>query len=41
MIQEALFTRLSGHSGLAALAGTRIYPLVIPQQSYGEVTRLP
>jgi hypothetical protein len=41
VIQEALFARLSGHSGVSALTGTRIYPLVIPQQSYDEVTRQP
>ena len=31
LIEEALFSRLSGHAGLAALVGDRIYPQVLPQ----------
>lgn len=31
MIQQALFTILSAHPGLSALVGSRIYPLILPQ----------
>lgn len=31
MIEEALVYRLKNHSGVAALVGTRVYPLTIPQ----------
>lgn len=41
MIQEGLFAYLSANAGVAALAGSRIYPLVIPQQSYREDSRMP
>lgn len=30
MIEEALFTRLSGFGGLTALVGTRVFPLKLP-----------
>ncbi len=30
-IEEALYSYLSGHAGLTNLVGTRIYPLVMPQ----------
>lgn len=32
-IEEALYTRLTGHSGTAALVGTRVYPNVLPQRA--------
>ena len=31
LIEEALFTRLSGFAGLVALVAARIYPVVLPQ----------
>lgn len=31
MIEQALYTILSGHAGLTALVGSRIYPLILPQ----------
>lgn len=31
-IEVALFSHLSTYAGVTALAGTRIYPLVLPQQ---------
>jgi hypothetical protein len=31
VIQEALYTRLTGFAGLSALAGTRIYAQLMPQ----------
>ncbi len=31
LIEEALFSRLSGHVGMAALVDDRIYPQVLPQ----------
>lgn len=30
-VEERLFSRLSGHVGLSALVGTRVYPVVAPQ----------
>ena len=30
-LEQALQTRLTGFSGLSALVGTRIYPLILPQ----------
>ena len=30
-IEDALYTRLSGHAGLSALIGDRIYPVKLPQ----------
>ncbi len=30
-IEDALYTRLSGHAGLSALVGDRIYPVKLPQ----------
>ena len=32
-IEEAIYSYLSGHAGLTALTGTRIYPLVMPQNT--------
>lgn len=32
MIEEALFSRLSGFAGLSSLVGDRIYPLKLPQK---------
>lgn len=32
-IESSLFTTLSGHAGLAALIGTRIYPVCLPQEA--------
>ena len=38
-IEEALYTRLSGHAGLTALVSTRIYPVKLPQNPvYPAVT---
>lgn len=31
MIEETLYSYLSGHAGLSALVGNRIYPVVAPQ----------
>jgi hypothetical protein len=31
VIDEALFTRLSGFAGLSSLVGSRIYPVMLPQ----------
>ncbi len=31
MIEDVLFARLSGFTGLAALVGARIYPIILPQ----------
>lgn len=31
VVEEALFTRLSGFAGLTALIAARIYPVVLPQ----------
>lgn len=31
-IEAALFSHLSTYAGVTALAGTRVYPLVLPQQ---------
>ena len=33
LIEEAIYSYLSGHAGLIALVGTRIYPLVMPQNT--------
>jgi hypothetical protein len=41
MIGEALFSHLTADAGVALLAGTRVYPLVIPQHVYNEATKLP
>ncbi len=30
-VEADLYTRLTGHAGLSALAGTRVYPQVAPQ----------
>lgn len=30
-LEDALYTRLTGHAGTAALVGTRVYPNVLPQ----------
>ncbi len=32
-IEEALYSYLKGYAGLAALVSTRIYPLILPQDS--------
>lgn len=38
-IEDALYTRLSGYSALSALVGTRIGPLLLPQnQTFPAVT---
>lgn len=41
MISDSLYYRLSNDAGVIAIAGTRIYPLVIPQQVYTESTKQP
>jgi len=41
MIQEALYAHLAADASVAALAGTRIYPLAIPQHVYNEASKLP
>lgn len=33
MIETTIYSTLSGHSGLVALVGTRVYPLKIPQNT--------
>ena len=40
MIQEALYAHLAADASVAALAGTRIYPLMIPQHVYNEASKL-
>ena len=41
MIEEGLYSHLSGNNTVAALVATRIYPNVIPQHAGGEQTKLP
>lgn len=41
MIEAGLFDHLSDDSGVTALVGTRIFPLVIPQRSAQTVLRHP
>ena len=41
MIQEGLFDHLTDDPSVAALAGERVYPLMIPQHVYNEATKLP
>ena len=41
MIQEGLYATLAGDAAVSALVGTRIYPLMIPQQVYTESTKQP
>lgn len=41
MIEKALYNKLRLNGGVAALASTRIFPLVIPQKVYSEVTKMP
>lgn len=41
MMQEGLFGYLTAQAGITALTGSRVYPLVIPQRSYDEVSRQP
>lgn len=31
-LEQAVYSRLTGHAGLAALVGSRVYPLVLPQR---------
>jgi hypothetical protein len=33
MTEDAMVARLTAHAGVTALAGTRVYPLVIPQEA--------
>jgi len=46
LIEEALFAHLKAHAGLSALIGTRIYPLVLPQNptlpaiTYQKISRV-
>jgi hypothetical protein len=41
VISDSLHKRLSEDSGIAAIAGTRVFPIVIPQTVYTEATKLP
>ena len=41
MIQEGLYATLAADAAVSALVGTRIYPLMIPQQVYTESTKQP
>jgi hypothetical protein len=41
MIGEAIHALLSGDAGVSAIAGSRIYPLMIPQHVYGDATKQP
>jgi hypothetical protein len=41
MIEVALFDFLSGNAGVAALVGTRVFPLVVPQRSAQATLRHP
>lgn len=41
MIQDAFYGFLSAQAGITTLAGTRIFPLVIPQKVYSEATKQP
>lgn len=43
MAEQALYARLTGHAGLSALIGTRLYPNVAPQNAtmpYGVYQRI-
>lgn len=40
-IQSGLYGFLGADSGVAALVGSRIFPLVIPEQVYDEATKRP
>ena len=41
MISDSIFRHLSTDAGVSALVGTRVYPLVVPQQVYTEATKQP
>jgi|DEB0MinimDraft_3_1074331.scaffolds.fasta_scaffold76996_2 hypothetical protein len=41
MIEKALYNKLRLNAGVAALASTRIFPVVIPQKIYSEATKMP
>lgn len=41
MIQETVYTLLTGDMAVAALVGDRVYPLVIPEQVYDAATKRP
>jgi hypothetical protein len=47
VIEDVLYTRLSGYGGLTALVSTRIYPLLLPQDcplpaiAYFKVSSVP
>lgn len=32
-IEEAIYTALTGHAGLTALVGARVYPMLLPQDA--------
>ncbi len=36
MIDQAVYTRLTGHVGVAALVGARVYPIILPQGETGD-----
>ena len=41
MLRDSLYSRLSDDAGVSAIVSNRIYPVVIPQQSYDEATKQP
>ena len=41
MISDSLYNYLSTDHGISLIAGTKVYPLLIPQQSYDEATKHP
>lgn len=41
MIVDSLYKRLSEDSGVSAIVGTRVYPVVVPQQVYNETSKHP
>ncbi len=41
MLADSLYKKLTSDAGVSALVSTRVYPLLIPQQVYDEVTKQP
>ncbi|MBA1447077.1 MAG: DUF3168 domain-containing protein [Chromatiales bacterium] len=36
VIDQAVYTRLTGHAGIARLVRTRVYPIILPQGEIGD-----
>jgi hypothetical protein len=41
VVSDSIYRHLSTDAGVSALVSTRVFPLVIPQQTYDEVTKQP